>query len=186
MLTWQDIPGWFDFHDVYDEAIARAKPGAVLVEIGCWLGRSSAYLIEKAHGLSVTLVFVDTWKGEPGQAQHETVVEQHGGSVYHQWEQNMRDCGFRLEGDKPTIVPLEMTSVDASGLFDNKSVDFVFVDAAHDYDSVHQDLTAWLPKLKHDGHIAGHDWEWHEVRRAVLELVDAEQRGSSWERKRPR
>ena len=55
----------------------------------------------------------------------------------------------------------------AADYFENGSVDFVFIDAAHDYDSVMRDLRAWHPKLRHDGVIAGHDWAFDGVHRAV-------------------
>jgi len=45
-------------------------------------------------------------------------------------------------------------SADAAKYFDK--VDFVFIDAAHDYDSVKRDIEAWLPKVT--GVIAGHDY----------------------------
>ncbi len=37
------------------------------------------------------------------------------------------------------------------------SADFVFIDAAHDYESVRQDFESWAPTLSHDGVIAFHD-----------------------------
>jgi hypothetical protein len=42
MLDYHKIAGWCDFDDLYQKAIDRAKPGAVFVEIGAWLGRSTA------------------------------------------------------------------------------------------------------------------------------------------------
>ena len=46
----------------------------------------------------------------------------------------------------------------------------VFLDAAHDYDSIKADITAWRPKCRHT--LCGHDYNnGHDgVRRAVDEL----------------
>lgn len=54
---------------------------------------------------------------------------------------------------------------------------FVYIDAAHDYDSVRADLLAWWPHVTADGILAGHDYdETHPgVVRAVREF--AEERG---------
>lgn len=50
-------------------------------------------------------------------------------------------------------------------------MDFVFIDAAHDYESVKKDINAWLPKVKENGIIAGHDYEWcDDVKKAVKEF----------------
>jgi hypothetical protein len=51
------------------------------------------------------------------------------------------------------------------------SLSFCFIDAAHDYESVKRDLEAWGPKVRADGILAGHDADWHEVKKAVAELV---------------
>ena len=60
-----------------------------------------------------------------------------------------------------------------SELFNN-SLDFVYIDASHDYDSVKEDIKHWLPKIRENGILAGDDMEWHlgdGVKRAVNELL---------------
>ncbi len=49
-------------------------------------------------------------------------------------------------------------SADAARLFDNESLDFVYIDANHKYEFVVADIAAWLPKIKSGGVIAGHDY----------------------------
>ena len=49
-------------------------------------------------------------------------------------------------------------------------LDFVFLDAAHDYQSVLADLQAWWPRIKKGGVLAGHDYDgamFPGVKRAV-------------------
>jgi len=46
----------------------------------------------------------------------------------------------------------------AATYFQEDSVDFVYVDARHDYKGVAADLEAWWPKLKKGGIFAGHDY----------------------------
>lgn len=40
----------------------------------------------------------------------------------------------------------------------DESVDFVYLDALHDYAGVMQDLVTWWPKVSHGGIMAGHDY----------------------------
>eukprot|EP00192_Tetraselmis_astigmatica_P013191 CAMPEP_0117665278 /NCGR_PEP_ID=MMETSP0804-20121206/9723_1 /TAXON_ID=1074897 /ORGANISM="Tetraselmis astigmatica, Strain CCMP880" /LENGTH=338 /DNA_ID=CAMNT_0005472677 /DNA_START=109 /DNA_END=1125 /DNA_ORIENTATION=+ len=42
--------------------------------------------------------------------------------------------------------------------FPDQYFDFIYVDAGHDFKSAYDDITAWWPKLKCGGIIAGHDY----------------------------
>jgi predicted O-methyltransferase YrrM len=68
---------------------------------------------------------------------------------------------------------LEYDSVEAAKLIDDKTIDLVFIDADHKYDSVRRDIDAWLPKVKKGGIICGHDYDnpaHREVKKAVDEI----------------
>jgi Methyltransferase domain len=54
----------------------------------------------------------------------------------------------------------------------DESIDFVYIDALHDYHSVLQDIGGWWPKVKKGGWIGGHDYlpqnvGWSKVAEAV-------------------
>jgi hypothetical protein len=51
-----------------------------------------------------------------------------------------------------------LMSVEAAERVPDGSLDFVYVDARHDYESVLEDLHAWYSKLKPGGIFAGHDY----------------------------
>ena len=63
-----------------------------------------------------------------------------------------------LEPYKNQTMFLKMTTTEAAKHIDDDSVDFVYVDAQHDYCGVTQDLQAYWPKLKGGGILAGHDF----------------------------
>jgi predicted O-methyltransferase YrrM len=71
----------------------------------------------------------------------------------------------RFPGLRVRLVPGD--SVRAAALFDDGSVDFVFIDARHDTASVLADIDAWLPKMSSRGVIAGDDYGFPTVRAAV-------------------
>lgn len=64
-------------------------------------------------------------------------------------------------------------SVEAAATYAEQSVDVVYIDADHEYESVSADIDAWLPKVRSGGFIGGHDY--HDgflgVRRAVDERM---------------
>jgi len=43
-------------------------------------------------------------------------------------------------------------------LFAENSLDFVYVDAGHDYDNIVRDLKVWYPKVRKGGLFCGHDY----------------------------
>jgi GT2 family glycosyltransferase/predicted O-methyltransferase YrrM/predicted Zn-dependent protease len=166
-----DVPGWFDFADVYDAAVERApRSGARFVEVGAWLGRSTIYLARRiaASGKDVELTAVDTFRGSPAEEAHRAVVAAHGGSVRPRFEANLRRHGVR-----DRVAVLEAPSVEAAASFPDGSLDFVFIDADHAYKSVKADVRAWLPKVRPGGVLAGHDYDAAGVARAVREELPA-------------
>ena len=62
------------------------------------------------------------------------------------------------------------TSFNVSKQFDKESIDFVFIDGDHSYGSVKSDIKCWEPKVKENGLIMGHDYNWGDVARAVGEM----------------
>ena len=176
---WSYVPGFFDYQEFYTTMASGLKDGETAVEIGSWLGRSVIYLAQTLQRMGkhkVKLVVVDTFKGESNQKEHEATVRIAGGSLRHKFEENIQRCGVA-----DMIQVIEGDSAESAALLMDGSVTFCFIDAAHDYDSVTRDIKAWLPKVRAGGVIAGHDYDWHEVKKAVGELLpDAKQAGSVW------
>ena len=182
-FTHESIPGWFNFEDIYTEMVQTHKTG-VFVEVGSWLGKSTAYmgqLLRDNPECMVDFYAVDTWKGSPGDNAFEKELEKHGGDVYGAFTENMEKCGVT-----EFVIPLRMSSVEAAKNFGDLSLDFVFIDADHKYDPFSADLRAWLPKVKVGGVIAGHDHEHGPIIRALSELIPGAARykpvnkGNSW------
>jgi predicted O-methyltransferase YrrM len=76
-----------------------------------------------------------------------------------------------------------MTTNEAVKLFDDESLDAVFIDADHSYEAVKLDIQNWMPKVRRGGILAGHDYvpSWPGVVRAVDELLpDAKRLDYCW------
>lgn len=166
---WSSVPGFFNYWLFYENVADCAKDGDTLVEVGCWLGRSIIYLAQRLKKLGKTnckLIAVDWFKGEINQPDHKATVQEHGGNFRAAFEANIERCGVR---DMITIIDGD-SAASASQLSD-ATVDFCYIDAAHDYESVKRDIQAWLPKIKPGGTISGHDAQHEPVVRAVEELL---------------
>lgn len=70
------------------------------------------------------------------------------------------------------IKKIKLSSEEAAEMFENGSLDFVYIDAAHDYENVKRDILCWLPKIKLGGAIAGHDITIPGVAQAVNEIFE--------------
>lgn len=190
MADQDDRPeGWTDFEWIYDDAVAAARPGGKLVEIGSWFGRSAVHLgraaVAAEKGLRVFCV--DTWEATAcNEAEVRRVREEHGGSIYREFLANMAERGL-LSGvaheetglvaiplirESGPITPMRMPSLEAAKrcVGWTGGLDFVFVDGDHSYEGCLADIRAWLPLVRDGGVIAGHDYDWPGVRRAVDEV----------------
>jgi len=63
------------------------------------------------------------------------------------------------------------TTSEAAKKVKDESLDFVFIDADHTYQSVLGDIQNWAPKVKPSGYICGHDINMNDVERAVSETL---------------
>ncbi len=94
---------------------------------------------------------VDMWQRQENYKDTANVEEDAQEKIYQTALANMKPFG-----DKPILI--RNSSVNASLLFPDLSLDFVYLDARHDYCGVTEDLVAWFPKLKKGGIMSGHDF----------------------------
>jgi predicted O-methyltransferase YrrM len=158
---YQQIQGWFSFPRLYASMVQQFDD-ATFVEVGTWLGRSAAYMATEIANSKKNIKFfcVDTWEGSE---EHKNMVKNR--DIYQEFLNN-------TEPVKNIITPYRMLSHEAVERFEDNSLDFVFIDASHDYDNVMNDLKAWYPKVKQNGVFAGHDYiqSWPGVKKAVGEF----------------
>ena len=66
-------------------------------------------------------------------------------------------------------------SENASKKFDDGSLDFVYIDAAHDFKNVAIDICVWSPKVRVGGIVYGHDYmrRYHKYVVQVKDVVQA-------------
>jgi hypothetical protein len=60
-------------------------------------------------------------------------------------------------GDRVELI--RKTSVEAAPDFEDGCLDFVFIDAFHDYENCFNDISFWHHRVREGGYVMGHDWE---------------------------
>jgi len=136
---YKDIPGWFSFPKLYSAMVKKFPSGSRFVEVGTYFGCSFSYLVIEAinSGKKFDIVGIDAcpWP-----------------DVEPTFNKNMAP----LKGHFRTLFGGD--SFDRIKEFEDKSVDFAFIDANHTYDFVSKDIAAMLPKMKPGGILTGHDY----------------------------
>ena len=169
-MNWTEVSGYFDSDLVYKLSIKTAPENATFVEIGTWKGKSTScmgQLIKKSNK-DIKFYAIDTFEGSD-ESWHQEWIEhlnKNGSSLFLEYEQNLKLCNVY-----DVVNTIQSTSIEASKHFEDESIDFIFIDASHDYENVLADITAWYPKLKPGGLIAGDDYApcWGGVIQAVNE-----------------
>jgi hypothetical protein len=176
-MKYESIEGWFDHNDVnlYEEIVASANDSSIFVEIGCFKGRSTVAMCEiiEKHNKKIKFVAVDHFKGSWEHQDDPTIK-----NLFKIFLENTKEYHNYFY-----IIP--QPSEHSAGFFEDKTIDFVYIDASHDYESVKQDLNIWFTKIKVSGTIAGHDYGWESVKQAVDEFalnknLTIKNYGNSW------
>ena len=182
-MTHQEIFGWFDFQDIYTEAVLRSNDGDFFLEIGCYMGKSTAFLFEeiKKNGKDIKIHVIDVFDTSfIFQSELYKGILKQGESLESVFDKNMAEMGF-----KPTKHV--GYSSDFPKKFNDNLFAMIFIDGSHDYKSVIEDMNNYFPKLKSGGIFAGHDYTQRDlgVIQAVREFsekqnIPFEVRNTSW------
>lgn len=175
-MHWSEIEGWFQWRTAQEEAAAKFPEGSCFVEVGNYLGRSLCSLGEVVtlSGKKIKVIGIDTCLGSgpegPKQKDyHAVTVAQNGGTFAGALHGNIVKCGYA-----ELITLIIADSVSAAQLFAGASLDWVHLDARHDYASLADDIRAWRTKIKPGGWLSGDDYDdvkWPDVVRAVRDVL---------------
>ena len=117
------------------------------VEIGCFKGEFSKVIVSKWSG---TLYMVDPWRPLGSEYIDSSNHKNHSEA----YSETMGNIG----GYEDRAIMVRALSEQAVDLFEDNSLDFIYIDGNHAYDFVKQDIELWYPKVKKGGLISGHDY----------------------------
>lgn len=131
-------------------------------ELGLWEGRTIEHLLVACPRLTMT--GVDLWEPQPDNP---------GPEGYEGWDHGKHEKLARARcarfGDRARII--KGRTVDVAHDIPDGALDFVFIDADHSETGCRADILAWLPKIKPEGWITGHDINWPGVKAACDDLL---------------
>lgn len=137
----------------------KLGPG-IYAELGTCCGRSAILVAEGINKNNLTDTFVHTVDFFPGKdeknkanASKETAIS-----------------NIAIKGLDHLIRMHVGDSAKTAEEFEDHSVKFLFIDAAHDYNSVKRDYTAWERKIMPGGIVAFHDSNMEGVSRLLSEI----------------
>jgi len=125
------------------------KKGA---EIGVLEGEFSLVLLKAIPGLK--LICADAWMD---------YVKKNGDKTYEVARENL--SGYDVDFKR-------MLSMESAKEVEDGSLDFVYIDANHQFDGVMSDIIFWSKKVRPGGIVAGHDYHTN-VHYGVVPAVDA-------------
>jgi predicted O-methyltransferase YrrM len=163
------IFGYCRYYNFFDKMVQMAAQKEThFVEVGSFMGQSSAimaYLIEKS-GKEITFDCVDLFEiSDFSDHEHEAYINTFGGDMFKTFGVNLKIAGLSKYINKV----YKGDSLNVSKLYDDYSLDMVFLDASHKYEDVVDDINHWWSKLRIGGYLAGDDFDQTDVAKAVLD-----------------
>lgn len=175
----KDMQGWGSTDEGFSTVIDNIKP-TTIVEVGSWKGCSAIHMAKTALERGVPrdqleVICVDTWLGS---------VEHYGfGNLTAEGRINGRPNFYEqflsnvmLENLADVITPFPMDSINANACFETWGIkaDLIYIDAAHDYNSVKLDAFLWSQVLRDGGYMLFDDWHYEPIRNAVHDTFTEE------------
>ncbi|GFH53262.1 O-methyltransferase [Chaetoceros tenuissimus] len=120
------------------------------IEIGVQEGKFSKIVLdtwkscEKYH-------LVDVWAQQKNYKDQANVDDAAQDKLFRTTKENLKEYEEKVQIHR-------MFSTEAAKSFENESIDFIYVDARHDYCGAKEDLEYYWPILKPGGIMAGHDY----------------------------
>jgi predicted O-methyltransferase YrrM len=149
--------GWFSrdegmaYRQLVDAALREPAARGRIVEVGCWLGRSTTYVARLCQVRRAVLTCVDTWAGSSDRfdgGYRELLARR---DVESEFRAHLAALGVAAQIRRAP-------SIEVARGFAPGSIDLVFLDASHDRAAVAADIAAWRPALRPRGTLAGHDF----------------------------
>lgn len=156
---YNDIPGWFDYANIYYHAVENASDGDKLVEVGVWKGKSAAFMGVEIINSNKNIKFdaIDCFCATPEFDSYYGKIDITPDDYYREAKMYLNPLT-----SIGVVNLIKKLSIDAVKDYEDESLFFCFIDASHLYNNVVDDINNWLPKIKKGGILSGHDYLTYE------------------------
>lgn len=159
--------GMFLGVDIFrDLIVENIKPGITVAELGVFDGATTMMNLPIIKAVSGKYYAVDWFNGtdESQRGVDHNNVDHTSLRHYYREGYDQYIYPLFLENIKKTkcddvCVVIKAKTEDAASLIPDGSLDICFIDAAHDYVNVTNDIKNYLPKVKKGGILCGHDYD---------------------------
>lgn len=177
LKSYKDVPGWLNDTDwIYKEVVDKFDDGAHFVEIGTLLGQSACRMGEliRDSGKDIKFDSIDTFyrilhgiqNGEHPESFKKYINLYEKQDIMH-----ILDCHTRALNVNDYINFICCDSRYAHYIYEDNSLDFVWIDGSHDEEIVKSDINNYWKKIKPGGILAGDDYVYSAVNDSVNMLV---------------
>jgi predicted O-methyltransferase YrrM len=164
--NYKEIEGWFNMENQYLELLENTPEGGIFVELGAYKGKSTSFIVTEMINRNRDIQFytVDTFQGDSGSTDSKEIEAYKKVDTSKMLDEFMENTKHLPEKLNVLINNSDL----CAKMFEDNSVDTIFIDAGHSYEAVIKDIAAWLPKMKDGSIMAGHDYNsWAGVKEAV-------------------
>jgi hypothetical protein len=153
--------------EVFQTIADKFKDGMVFVETGVFLGSD---IITFALRCKHRKVYPDIWAIDNFLSENISEASKTYVGVHDHFREAF-ERNLQINGVDDLVSIVQEDSVEAADTFIDESIDFLFLDSCHEYTFVKCELERWLPKMKKNSILSGHDYPSDGIRRAVAEVL---------------
>lgn len=122
----------------------------IVCEVGVQRGEYAKNILETIPSIE-KIYLVDLWQNQENYFDHANVS-----NTQHQ--ECMAETISNTAPWKDKVVLLKGYSIEMAKQIPDETLDWVYIDARHDYKGCLEDIEAYWPKLKSKGIMSGHDY----------------------------
>lgn len=126
------------------------------VEVGVHRGATSALLLKTFPALMLWMV--DSYAAHGENSDYRKSGDKLSKITRNEQHQHYLAARAATEFAKDRRTFCKFPSLQASQIIPTPKLSFVFLDGAHDLNSVRHDIMAWWPRVEAGGMLAGHDY----------------------------